>query len=322
MNFKQKLGYMAIGSLFTLVGYLLATLGAGGFNPQNATAQDNMKQVIDEIITRKLKVVNSEGKTIAILGEDESGNGTLVIFNKASGSRVECEFDKNGDGRMFITNKSDKVVAALGALDGNGGLAISNKVGKPVMSWNINKNGDGRLFIGNKSGKPVVGLSALDGHGTLLINNKSGKFAAALSVNDYEGGILSIANKNEIGVVTLEATLGDHGRLSVSNEKGISGITLAGASSGGRYLPTVQKAREREGKKGATLSPLDYTTSAGGVLSIHNKNGIEVATLGTSTLDGGILSIYSKEGKVASRVGIDTYGWGGFQYFKGKWRTY
>ena len=67
MNFKQKLAYMAIGCVFTLAGYFLATLGAGGFNPQNATAQDNTKQVIDEIVCRKIRVVNADGRTIAVL---------------------------------------------------------------------------------------------------------------------------------------------------------------------------------------------------------------------------------------------------------------
>ncbi len=269
MNFKQKLAYMAIGCVFTLVGYLLATLGAGGFNPQNATAQDNMKQVIDEIITRKLKVVNSEGKTIAILGEDENDNGTLFIFNKASGSRVGCDFDKNGDGR---------------------------------------------LFIGNKSGKPVVGLSAFEGYGTLIIGNKSGKIVAGLGVED-DAGILSIANKNEIEVATLKGYLGS-GSLSLSNKEGMTRAVLAASPSS--YLPSIYRQREREGEDGVTLS---YGYEDSGFLSISNKNGHEVATLG-ATSDGGILSIYNKNSKVSARVGIDTHGWGGFQYFKGKWRTH
>ena len=317
MNFKQKLGYMVIGCVFTLAGYFLATLGAGGFNPQNATAQDNVKQVIDEIITRKLKVVNSEGKTIAILGEDENGNGALSIFNKASGSRVGCDFDKNGDGRLFIGNKSGKVIAALGALDGNGGLSISNKMGKPVMGWAINKNGDGRLFIGNKSGKPVVGLSAFEGYGTLVIGNKSGKIVAGLGVED-DAGILSIANKNEIEVATLKGYLGS-GRLSLSNKEGMTRAVLAASPS--NYLPSIYRKREREGEDGATLSPRAYGYEDSGFLSISNKNGHEVATLG-ATSDGGILSIYNKNSKVSARVGIDAHGWGGFQYFKGKWRTH
>ena len=228
MNFKQKLGYMVIGCVFTLAGYFLTTLGAGGFNPQNATAQDNVKQVIDEIITRKLKVVNSEGKTIAFLGEDENGNGALSIFNKASGSRVGCDFDKNGDGRLFIGSRSGKVIAALGALDGNGGLSISNKMGKPVASLSVH-NDAGNLSITNKSGKIIAALGAFEGYGTLIIGNKSGKIVAGLGVED-DAGILSIANKNEIEVATLKGYLGS-GRLYLSNKEGMTRAVLAASPS-------------------------------------------------------------------------------------------
>ena len=420
MNFKQKLAYMTIGCVFTLAGYFLATLGAGGFNPQNATAQDSTKQVIDEITCRKLKIVNDQGntvvslepvvnggslsiyndagkiiadagasfdgrnlssgdeivcqklrvvnpdgKTIAILGEsltgsggylhinnidnklvagigvnhsnsgflsiynkngnsilseDENGNGALSIFNKVSGSRMGLDFDKNGDGRMFITNNSGKVVSALAVRDGNGGLAILNKAGKPVMGWAINKNGDGRMFIGNKSGKPVVSLGAFDGDGGLAILNKAGKGVAVLGVED-DGGILSIANKNEIEVATLKANFGSYGTLHICDNDGHLAATLV-ANTSGQYIPTVEKVKERKGEEGAFLSSRDYGTNGIGILSIFNKNGIEVATLGTSIADGGILSIYNKEREIAARVGVDTHGWGGFQSFKGKWRTH
>lgn len=227
MNFKQKLGYMAIGGLFTLAGYLLAALGVGGFNPQNATAQDNMKQVIDEIITHKIKVVNSEGKTIVILG-------------------------------------------------------------------------------------------AINEHGSLVIGNKSGKIVAVLGVED-DAGILSIGNKNEIEVATLKGGFLGSGSLSLFNKEGMTRAVLAASPSS--YLPSTYREREREGEDGATLSSRAYGYADSGFLSISNKNGHEVATLG-ATSDGGILSIYNKNSKVSARVGVDPHGWGGFQYFKGKWRTH
>lgn len=81
MNFKQKLAYMAIGCVFTLAGYFLAILGTGGINLQNASAQDKTKQVIDEIVCRKLKVVNPDGKTVAILEVDpfSKSRGMLTL---------------------------------------------------------------------------------------------------------------------------------------------------------------------------------------------------------------------------------------------------
>ena len=60
MNFKQKLTYMLIGSLFTLAGYFFASLGGSAL--QDTHAQQNGKQVIDEIVCKQIKVVNSFGK--------------------------------------------------------------------------------------------------------------------------------------------------------------------------------------------------------------------------------------------------------------------
>ena len=336
---------MVIGCVFTLAGYFLATLGAGGFNPQNATAQDNTKQVIDEIITRKLKVVNSEGKTIAILGESLNGSGGYLYINNTNDKLVAgIGVSHRNSGFLSIRNKNGKPIAALsasvvdGALltlrnkngesfaylsedkNGNGALSIFNKTSGSRVGCDFDKNGDGRIFIANKSGKIVAALGAIDEHGSLVIGNKSGKIVAGLGVED-DAGILSIANKNEIEVATLKAGFGDSGTLYIRDKDGQIAAELA-ANTTGRYLPSVQRGRERDGEKGVSLGSHDHGTGGTGFLSIYNKNGFEVATLGTSTTDSGILSIYNKEKKIAVRVGVDIYGWGGFQSFRGKWRTH
>lgn len=53
MNFKQKLAYIAIGGLFTLASCFLLPYFTG-FNPQNASAQDLEKRVIDGVIHGKI----------------------------------------------------------------------------------------------------------------------------------------------------------------------------------------------------------------------------------------------------------------------------
>ncbi len=58
MNFKQKLGYMFIGCLFTIAGYILTSLGGGATHAQ----QD--EKVLDKIVCRELQVVNKEGKSV------------------------------------------------------------------------------------------------------------------------------------------------------------------------------------------------------------------------------------------------------------------
>ncbi len=55
MNFKQKLGYMLIGCLFTIAGYILASLGG------SITHAQKDEQVLDKIVCRELDVVNKYG---------------------------------------------------------------------------------------------------------------------------------------------------------------------------------------------------------------------------------------------------------------------
>ena len=76
MKFKQKLGYMLIGCLFTIAGYILASLGGITTHAQ----QD--EQVLDEIVCRKLKVVNAAGIGGAWMFADKDG-GDISVWNAA-----------------------------------------------------------------------------------------------------------------------------------------------------------------------------------------------------------------------------------------------
>lgn len=71
MNVKQKLGYMLIGCLFTIVGYILASLGGGAHTQQ-------IEQVLDKIVCRELQVVNKEGNPVAGILVTEDGGAEIV----------------------------------------------------------------------------------------------------------------------------------------------------------------------------------------------------------------------------------------------------
>lgn len=197
MNFKQKIAYMAIGCLFTLAGYFLATLGAGGFTPHNASAQADDEQVIDEIVCKVLKIVddnneivaavgdlgafgsalvirNSAGKSVAALGVDENDHGFLTIRQKAGNTfAAKLHETEDGEGMLAVSNKAGESIAALGVFDNDGGiLVISNKAGEPIARIQANRDGDGGLLIYNKAGEPVIELGSTDDGGRLRILNK------------------------------------------------------------------------------------------------------------------------------------------------------
>ena len=179
MYFKQKIAYMAIGCLFTLAGYFLATLGIEGITPHNASAQAGDEQVIDEIVLcRKLMIVNAEGKPVAVLGDRNEGGGALSIYNKA-GKLVAKLDSTDGNGMVSILNKKGQPAGSMGVDDrGNGVMAVLNGAGKFVARMEVSKDGDGGLSII---------ITDRNGNGSLVITNKEGKAVAGLAVTDKGG---------------------------------------------------------------------------------------------------------------------------------------
>ena len=85
MQLKQKLTFMAFGSILTLAGYLLATLTGDG----TAQSETDKATVFDEIVCRKLKIVNADGKTALTLNTDDMGNGKVSINHPTGKTGIE-----------------------------------------------------------------------------------------------------------------------------------------------------------------------------------------------------------------------------------------
>ncbi len=171
MNFKQKLTYMLIGSLFTLAGYFFASLG--GSTLQTTHAQQNEKEVIDEIVCRNIRVVDSDGETVVSIGSNFFGGMVEVINPKQDRTSVVLiRTDKHG-GRMITRNNAGKTVVEMGAeIAGWGSVEIYT----PPLSEKENIFiGFGTIAFTNSDGKEVVSLgSLLDGPGYIDVNNKKG----------------------------------------------------------------------------------------------------------------------------------------------------
>ncbi|RKU28971.1 hypothetical protein C6497_07185 [Candidatus Poribacteria bacterium] len=199
MNFKQKLGYMFIGSLFTLTGYILASLGGDTTHAQ----QD--EQVIDKIVCRELEVVNKEGKEV-----------------------VHIRAAVNG-GLVNIYNNKEKRIANIGAerhMQGDGMVGVWNKEGNPVGTLYANIDGSGIIDIRNKYGHIIAILGASVSKGKVILelfnNEKLGVGMAATE----SGGIVSVRNNEGISVVNLEGKLSGEGLVHVSDKEGDSIIVL------------------------------------------------------------------------------------------------
>lgn len=242
MNFKQKLAYMAIGCVFTLAGYFLATLGSGGFNLQTTSGQDNTKQVIDEIVCRKLKIVNDQGNTVVSL-EPVVNGGSLEIYNDAGKDVVRAGTLFDGHGNLKIYDKEGIPVSGMFA-DNTGGsisiLKIINERVKEVATLNGNEIVCRKLRVVNPKGKTIaiLGESLTGSGGYLYINNINDKLIAGIGVSHRNSGVLSIRNKNGVPIAGLSASVLEGGLLTLRNKNQEPIVYLSEDENGNGVIKT------------------------------------------------------------------------------------
>ena len=97
MHFRQKLTFMALGSILTLAGYLLATFAS------DVTAQPETDKttVFDKIVCRELEVVDADGEGLVWIGEISSSAFMTVQH-------------PDGEHRAIIMATSDSASMAVG----------------------------------------------------------------------------------------------------------------------------------------------------------------------------------------------------------------
>ena len=206
---------MALGSILTLAGYLLATL-AGDVTAQpetdkNATFDriqpDTKNATFDKIVCRELQVVNANGKmVVGISAGDNDGAGFIRV--------------KDADSKAIVVIDADSA--------GGGAMLINNADGKTAVFMSANSTGGGGLLMYTADGKSTVGMSAGSKSGLIWVNHADGKTAVNISTNDAgNGGQVSVLSKDTKGAI----------QLSVDEEGGDIGI----------YSNTDNKTRVRLG---------------------------------------------------------------------------
>lgn len=200
MNFKQKLTYMALGCLFTLIGYTLATLNT------NVTAQSE-PTVVDEIVCRKLRVVDSEDRTVLALESSVHG-GIFTIYNPLGPKVVEI-YPKTYAGDAFTVYSADgNRILEIGR-DSNGGyIGVNHRSGQRAATMAIDdKHKEGFIGVEAKDGKGTIQLYTNENGGYIWMTDQQKKSKIQLQFNK-DGG-LAIFNKG--GENVLQASVGYRG---------------------------------------------------------------------------------------------------------------
>ena len=215
MYFKQKLAYMALGCLFTIIGYILASLSG---NPVDAQGDKSSPTVIDEIVCRSLRVVNADGKTIVSIDTDSNGGymhirhasgeeaitmaiadklkeGFVQVWGKDQKGSIQLDAGEDG-GRMVIFNKSGKNVLEASASKYGSAMRISNKGGKNAFQAGVSHMGEGFVEVLTKDQKGSIRLIGDEYGGAMVIFNKGGKNVLQASVHDMGGGGITTKDKH------------------------------------------------------------------------------------------------------------------------------
>ena len=190
MYFKQKLAYMGLGRLFTIIGYMLASLG-GDVDVQ-AQEDKSEPNVVDEIVCRTLRVVNADGKSTVWIGTDLGGGGYMHVFHPNG----ELATAISG-GAMYVYHPNRTGVVSI-STDSNGGyMDIRHASGERVIEMGINESSkEGLVQVWRKDQKGAIQLSADKYGGYMAIFNKGSQNVIQASVGDTGGGIVRTRDKH------------------------------------------------------------------------------------------------------------------------------
>ncbi|RKU22990.1 hypothetical protein C6499_19335 [Candidatus Poribacteria bacterium] len=157
MHFRQKLFFMAFGSILTLAGYLLATL-AGDVTAQPETDKTTF---FDAIVCRDLQIVDPSGHPVARIHEFQ------------------------GDGGIIIHDKNRGMITLYG-----GKILTTNGDGKTVFSAG-NDNNAGEIEVNHANGERAItmGTAGETKEGFMTINRKDGDGSIQLGLNEYGGSV-------------------------------------------------------------------------------------------------------------------------------------
>ena len=174
MHFRQKLTFMAFGSILTLAGYLLATIASDvtaqlnldDFKP--IPAPETKNATFDLITCKRLIVVNEKG--IPAVDIDSDSNGGSIEVVKANGKTiVKISIDSNG-GYMEVNHADGGRGVTIGISDDEDKGGLVSAWGKEGGSAQLYTNEyGGRVNIISKTDKRSRVLLGINekGHGSI-----------------------------------------------------------------------------------------------------------------------------------------------------------
>ena len=172
MNYRQKLGYTALGAMIMLTGMTIDSILA-----PPSVAQRN--GAFDEIQCSKLTVVNSLGTRAITLASHPIRGNQINLYDQTGTQRVGFLADADGTS-MEISYPSAHSIS-LAAVKNGADLSVENAEGTLLI--NLGASHDSRhLNMNNPAGRQMISLYTLDegSSNAIALNNSNGKDSVTL----------------------------------------------------------------------------------------------------------------------------------------------
>lgn len=209
MNLRQKLGYIATGSVLMIVGTVAINLMADFLMPTKeivtvgsalalvgilsvfvtAHSESSGRSSHDQITCRKLTVVDEKGTPCVFLTANRDG------------------------GFLSIRDKTGTFAIGLSATEAGGDIAVRDNVGEVVAAL-FAVEGGGKLTLFDNAGTRAALMYANEAEVRVAVTDEEGKVAADLNTNEF-GGKVSVWNKAGANVADLHAVEGGGGGLDI-----------------------------------------------------------------------------------------------------------
>ncbi len=286
----ERLLFMVIGALISFTAYIIGCVS----HTENIQAQaigekviqTTAQQVSDEIVTRKIRVVNAEGETIVTVGEI-GGNGSILVNNKEGKRNVAI--GSVGGGWLSI-HPDDGGLGAIIRTTGNTPIMEFLNGSETILLIGAGEDG-GIVRTSNNAGQ-MVALMGADEEGGIMANlNNAGEILGSISFNEY-GGVMETYNNAGQVVTAMGSNQNGSGVVQISNNKGERAVSMFVKGLGNRSLGGSIDVFNDAGIRVTRIEAALY----GGFVQSWNNAGIRVTRIGAGP-DGGFVGVSNDAGE-------------------------
>ena len=266
------------------------------------------RTVVSEIVCQKIRLVDSHGDTVAILGTKEtegteSPAPTFQMYNAEGLAALELSVDSQGAGYVVVCNKDKKPAVTVKADRDNdsGQIFVHNRHSEIAVVVDADCDEDSGRITVCRDGKPVARVSSDAGGGSISVHSaKDARPGVIVGVDsDDDSGQIFVHNRHsEIAVVVDADCDEDSGRITVCRDGKPVAQVNSNADGGSVSVHSAKDARP-----GVTVRVAN--DDDGGEITVW-RDGKPVAQV-DSNADGGSVSVHSAEGaRPGVIVGVDS----------------